>query len=243
MTTPGFVRIFSEVEKRIARCKQALGAIKLSRDGYAEKVAAANAVIAKAEECLSLNPSAADLPGLQDAIVGYSAQLKELELGHKSEATVGEQQRWAAMKRSCDNMIATLGSSVWQTSLERLSSRKSYQTVLVSIRTTTVVIRHLDIEVLGCNAILAKKNDSVALDAYRSGSKHSVASIVAEGLGLMDHVPKCYVYDERMKRFKWQDAYEKGGPLVAKREFPVIYFNGLKFPERSLVGWLAARDL
>ncbi|KAH8659671.1 hypothetical protein BGZ61DRAFT_284168, partial [Ilyonectria robusta] len=64
-----------------------------------------------------------------------------------------------------------------------------------------------------------------------------------EGLGLMDHVPKCYVYDQRMKKFKWQEAYENGGPLVAKREFPVMYFDGLKFPERSSVGWVAAGDL
>ncbi|KAH7129939.1 hypothetical protein B0J13DRAFT_645008 [Dactylonectria estremocensis] len=192
-------------------------------------------------------------------------------------------------------------------------------------RTPAVAIKHLGIEVLGCNATLARKNNAVALNSYRSGSKHFVTSNAAgelkpasspcdftptrqtrscrtdlyrspdnssrpkhedsdtitdpipgeiylaywemsrvwspvlvlpqerldnvgvsdtlEDLGLIATVPKCYRYDQRMKKLKWRGPYEDGQPLVAKRQFPVMYFDGLKFPEKCSVGWVAAADL
>lgn len=64
-----------------------------------------------------------------------------------------------------------------------------------------------------------------------------------ESLGLTVDVPACYVYNHSTKEFSWREGYEDGGLLVTKREFPVMYFDGLKFPEKSAVGWVAAEDL
>lgn len=64
-----------------------------------------------------------------------------------------------------------------------------------------------------------------------------------ESLGLTDSIPECYDYDERTSIFNWAKGYEDGGIHIAKREFPVMYFDGLSFPEKSAVGWLGAKDL
>ncbi|KAJ3550307.1 hypothetical protein NM208_g30 [Fusarium decemcellulare] len=64
-----------------------------------------------------------------------------------------------------------------------------------------------------------------------------------EDLGLMERVPKCYIYDASTKGLKWKAGYEDGGPLVAKRKFPVLFFNGGKFPDRNTAAWVSARNL
>ncbi|KAH6976812.1 hypothetical protein EDB80DRAFT_826638, partial [Ilyonectria destructans] len=64
-----------------------------------------------------------------------------------------------------------------------------------------------------------------------------------EILGLIDNVPACYVYNQSVNDLVWQDGYEDDGPLVAKRQFPVMYLDGLEFPNRGLVGWVGAEDL
>ncbi|XP_044714631.1 uncharacterized protein HRG_11666 [Hirsutella rhossiliensis] len=45
------------------------------------------------------------------------------------------------------------------------------------------------------------------------------------------------------KSFRWRKEYEGGGRLFAERQYPIIFFDCLDFPERSSVGWVAARDL
>ncbi|KAL6402657.1 hypothetical protein AUP68_14111 [Ilyonectria robusta] len=64
-----------------------------------------------------------------------------------------------------------------------------------------------------------------------------------EILGLIDSVPACYVYNQSANDLVWQEGYEDGGPLVAKRQFPVMYLDGSEFPNRGLVGWVGAEDL
>lgn len=61
-----------------------------------------------------------------------------------------------------------------------------------------------------------------------------------ESLGLTAKVPACYDYDGQTKEFRWAEGYEDGGALVAKREFPVLYFDGQR---KCGVGWLGAKDL
>ncbi|XP_044715207.1 uncharacterized protein HRG_11184 [Hirsutella rhossiliensis] len=67
--------------------------------------------------------------------------------------------------------------------------------------------------------------------------------ITIEALGLTKNVPHCYEYDREEKSFRWRKEYEGGGRLFAERQYPIIFFDGLDFPERSSVGWVAARDL
>lgn len=64
-----------------------------------------------------------------------------------------------------------------------------------------------------------------------------------EDLGLADIVPSCYDYNQHTKKFGWRDGYEDGGRLASQREFPVMYFDGLPFPAKSAVGWVAAKNL
>ncbi|KJZ67928.1 hypothetical protein HIM_12683 [Hirsutella minnesotensis 3608] len=62
-------------------------------------------------------------------------------------------------------------------------------------------------------------------------------------LGLTKHIPECYEYSRREKIFRWRKGYEDGGHLVHQRQYPVMYFDGLDFPRKSAVGWVAAKDL
>lgn len=195
-------------------------------------------------------------------------------------------------------------------------------------REHAVVIEHLGVHVLGCDEVLAERNNAVARNNFLHGQEHSTASPAdrppergpvarpaedipsnqtrrtrghllrdprpidgrqnasdsdavvdpipgqiylgfwekskdwspvfllptakladvgipssIEKLGLADNVPACYDYDRRSKAFTWRRGYEDGGRLVSQREFPVMYFDGLPFPDRSAVGWVAAASL
>lgn len=58
---------------------------------------------------------------------------------------------------------------------------------------------------------------------------------------LMGNIPKCYRVDRISLQIKgWQPAYEDGGPKVAKREYPVMFFDGYR---KHSVGWLSAQRL
>ncbi|RSL66381.1 hypothetical protein CEP53_003392 [Fusarium sp. AF-6] len=59
--------------------------------------------------------------------------------------------------------------------------------------------------------------------------------------GLLVDTPSCYVVDGETA--EWAEGYEDGGRLVSKRQFPVLYFDELKFPEKSSVGWVHVADL
>lgn len=62
-------------------------------------------------------------------------------------------------------------------------------------------------------------------------------------LGLTEKVPACYNFDRRTNVLTWAKGYEEDGALVAKREFPVMYFDGPTFPAKRTVSWLGAKDL
>ncbi|KAH7111365.1 hypothetical protein EDB81DRAFT_703762 [Dactylonectria macrodidyma] len=64
-----------------------------------------------------------------------------------------------------------------------------------------------------------------------------------ESIGLTEYIPECYYYDTETKDLKWKKGYEHGGPRVMEREFPVLYFDGNKFPDGSPADWVRAGDL
>jgi len=63
-----------------------------------------------------------------------------------------------------------------------------------------------------------------------------------EDTGLLDHIPDCYCRNETGK-FDWSEDFREKGPLVAERQFPVMYFNSSQFPTNSSVAWVASKDL
>ncbi|RSL47248.1 hypothetical protein CEP54_013483 [Fusarium duplospermum] len=68
-------------------------------------------------------------------------------------------------------------------------------------------------------------------------------STTVESLGLVENVPKCYVYDPGTKCLEWKAQYEDGGSLVAQRQFPVVYFDATAFPSKDAAGWVGTGDL
>lgn len=68
-------------------------------------------------------------------------------------------------------------------------------------------------------------------------------STTLESLGLVENVPKCYVYDPGTKCLEWKAQYEDGGSLVTQRQFPVVYFDATAFPSKGAAGWVGTGDL
>lgn len=64
-----------------------------------------------------------------------------------------------------------------------------------------------------------------------------------KNLSLANNILKCYNYDQRSKLFLWKRGYKDGRRLISQYEFPVIYFDGLSFLDRSTVSWIAAVNL
>ncbi|KAF5567903.1 hypothetical protein FNAPI_477 [Fusarium napiforme] len=64
-----------------------------------------------------------------------------------------------------------------------------------------------------------------------------------ETCGLADTLPPCYQYDKVSGEYKWAKSYETGNRLVNERMFPVMYFDGRDFPNRSAIDWIDAKDL
>ncbi|RBQ68966.1 hypothetical protein FVER14953_10809 [Fusarium verticillioides] len=64
-----------------------------------------------------------------------------------------------------------------------------------------------------------------------------------ETCGLADSLPPCYQYDKVSGEYKWAKPYETGNRLVNERMFPVMYFDGRDFPNRSAIDWIDAKDL
>lgn len=62
-------------------------------------------------------------------------------------------------------------------------------------------------------------------------------------LGLASYPPDCYVCDPDDGTLQWSKGYEDGGPFVAERKYPVMYFDGQEFPVKNAVGWVSARNL
>ncbi|UPK95944.1 hypothetical protein LCI18_006879 [Fusarium solani-melongenae] len=64
-----------------------------------------------------------------------------------------------------------------------------------------------------------------------------------DSLGLAEILPICYDQDTLTGERTWRDGYKNGQALVTEREFPAMYFEGRVFPDKSPVGWVAAKDL
>ncbi|KAK7419642.1 hypothetical protein QQX98_003233 [Neonectria punicea] len=58
---------------------------------------------------------------------------------------------------------------------------------------------------------------------------------------LLRVTPACYLFDKKVDRHPrgWAKGYEDGGPLVGQRQYPVIYFDGRRFPDQSDVDWVS----
>ncbi|KAF4343273.1 hypothetical protein FBEOM_2749 [Fusarium beomiforme] len=61
--------------------------------------------------------------------------------------------------------------------------------------------------------------------------------------GLADSLPSCYQYDKATGKYSWAKTYEYGNALVQERIFPVMYFDGRDFPNRSAIDWVEAKNL
>ncbi|KAH7468352.1 hypothetical protein FOMA001_g15442 [Fusarium oxysporum f. sp. matthiolae] len=64
-----------------------------------------------------------------------------------------------------------------------------------------------------------------------------------ETCGLADSLPPCYQCDKVSGEYTWAKPYETGNTLVHERMFPVMYFDGRDFPNRSAIDWIEAKDL
>ncbi|KAK7706474.1 hypothetical protein SLS63_013961 [Diaporthe eres] len=65
-----------------------------------------------------------------------------------------------------------------------------------------------------------------------------------KSLNLLKDLPPCYRQDTTTNTLEWKEGFEDGGAKVAQRWFPVMFFDdGLKFPARSDVAWVPAKDL
>lgn len=53
-------------------------------------------------------------------------------------------------------------------------------------------------------------------------------------------LPVCYARDVVTGTFAWKEGYEDNGPLVMKRWFPVMFFEGHQFPENGEPGFVSA---
>jgi hypothetical protein len=69
------------------------------------------------------------------------------------------------------------------------------------------------------------------------------ASLESLGLLLPDSIPICYDYDAQGKTLSWKQGYGDDGAGISTRQFPIMYFDGLPFPEKSAVGWVPATNL
>lgn len=84
----------------------------------------------------------------------------------------------------------------------------------------------------------------IALPAAGSCDEIGLPGMVANENLFGGTVPSCYRVDELKGEIAgWADGFEDGGPEVAQRQFPVLYVDGLHFPEKSAVGWLPGRSL
>ncbi|KAF4980170.1 hypothetical protein FZEAL_3748 [Fusarium zealandicum] len=63
--------------------------------------------------------------------------------------------------------------------------------------------------------------------------------------GLLDSIPSCYLYDKGKddRPRGWAPGYEDGGPRFSRRKYPVIFFEGLNFPDGCAVGWVYLKSI
>jgi hypothetical protein len=83
----------------------------------------------------------------------------------------------------------------------------------------------------------------VALLLPHTGLAGVSASRTLGSLGLLKSLPEPLTFDADAQQLKWRDGYEDGGPLSSKQEFPVAFFAGPDFPDKSAVGWVTAEEL
>lgn len=83
----------------------------------------------------------------------------------------------------------------------------------------------------------------IVLPILPDGSLEDVG-LPQETLGqtdLMDKVPQCYRVDRNSLQIKeWKPSYKTGGDKVDRREYPVMYFDGV---QKVSLGWLPAYKL
>ncbi|KAM4061610.1 hypothetical protein HRG_013244 [Hirsutella rhossiliensis] len=252
MTIPSSSRIFQQIEDiqiRISQCEQELKSHKSPRFEYEERLTDVNTRIDEAWERLFSGQSPIDRSELQSKILNY-----------------GQISRKALNRQHPSNQLGVVGllgglarrpltPAAKATGLDRM-----IQPQWKRRRITESQERHSD-DSLNENdgqlqddiarsltpgeVYLAFKSDAWSpVLLLPTDNLHDVGlPITIEALGLTKNVPHCYEYDREEKSFRWRKEYEGGGRLFAERQYPIIFFDCLDFPERSSVGWVAARDL
>ncbi|KAJ4248066.1 hypothetical protein NW762_012836 [Fusarium torreyae] len=62
---------------------------------------------------------------------------------------------------------------------------------------------------------------------------------------LLRLTPPCYTFEKKSDQYPrgWAEGYEDGGKLIGQRYYPVIYFDGRRFPDQCDVGWVPVSSL
>ena len=64
-----------------------------------------------------------------------------------------------------------------------------------------------------------------------------------KGLGLLNCVPSSLVFNLDTRQLEWRRGCEDGGPFAFMQKFPVAFFAGPRFPDRSATEWVTAGEL
>lgn len=118
------------MQDRTAQCDRELRAIASPRYEYEEKLADVNARLDETLKGLYSSQSTVDQSALQK-IVNYGRELEKLEINYKAglkDAEVTYKHRIAAVwKRFCQELIATLGPTLVQETLQKLADKDAQQ--------------------------------------------------------------------------------------------------------------------
>ncbi|KAL2674231.1 hypothetical protein Neosp_012682 [[Neocosmospora] mangrovei] len=159
-----------------------------------------------------------DVPNFQEKIVELSGSLKEIELSHNRQKERYEARLWKHYNALRDSVMKVL--------VERPEATPAAEPGQVYLAFWESSKQWVPILLLPMTNL------------ERVGVSGSLDS-----LDLAEILPICYDQDSLTGERTWRDGYKDGQTLVTEREFPVIYFEGRAFPDKSPVGWVAAKDL
>ncbi|KND86490.1 hypothetical protein TOPH_08890 [Tolypocladium ophioglossoides CBS 100239] len=251
---------FRQVQDCVTQCSRALHAIKSPDAEHEEKLAHVKARLKEAWQHIYACQNSVARPDIEDKIVGYGRELEKLEISHKAgledAETTFHHRTEAVLKRLCEELITALGPSLVEESLRSLSGADQHlpdgsinnsqgmaREELAQSATHRGFASDRGITEKTANKVSRSKAWSAVLLLPTENLKHVGVPDTIESLGLADDVPQCYDYNPQKKIFQWREEYKDGACLVSQREYPVMYFDGLDFPSKSAVGWVAAKDL
>lgn len=121
------LRIIRAAKECTVASERDLLAIKAPYTTYEAAVASIRTNIEEAFRHLPSTSSPSDVFRLQDDIVRYGGELKELENQYKAtlheEEAVYEEQRRSVLEKLCRNLVTTLGLPLFESTVQDLSNR------------------------------------------------------------------------------------------------------------------------